>query len=102
MISTEPAIGRGCQIVTHVSSAQKSCGSNVGKPSGIASSTRVSAIHCLLIGPLVTLSLAALPLGASEIQVAPQAVNFFGTTTGVIQPVATYTVGGTTYQNTTD
>ena len=44
---------------------------------------------------------SACALSASEIAVTPQVVNFLGTaTTGVVRPVATYTVGATTWQTT--
>jgi hypothetical protein len=40
-------------------------------------------------------------LSAGEIEVAPQVVNFLGTaTTGVVRPVANYTVGATNWQTT--
>lgn len=45
----------------------------------------------------------AVPLSASEIQVDPQAAAFLGNnTTGLIRPVANYTVAGTPWQTTTN
>jgi hypothetical protein len=43
------------------------------------------------------------PAGASEIQIDPQAVAFMGiNTTGVIRPIANYTVAGSLWQTTTN
>jgi hypothetical protein len=50
---------------------------------------------------LILCMFSACALSASEIQVVPQGGNFLGTaTTGVVRPVATYTVGAATWQTT--
>jgi hypothetical protein len=49
------------------------------------------------------LLMTTIPLAADEIQIAPQAVKFMGfNTTGVVKPVVSYTVGGTSWQTTTN
>jgi hypothetical protein len=50
---------------------------------------------------LILCMFSACALSASEIEIVPQVANFLGTaTTGVVRPVASYTVGAATWQTT--
>jgi hypothetical protein len=52
------------------------------------------------IRTLGMLSAIAVQLAADPIQIAPQAINFFGPTAGVIRPLANYTSGGNPWVTT--
>jgi hypothetical protein len=54
------------------------------------------------IRTLCMLSAIAVQLAADPIQIAPQAINFYGPTAGVIRPSANYTSGGNPWVTTTN
>ena len=54
------------------------------------------------IRTLCMVSAIAVRLAADPIQIAPQAINFYGPTAGVIRPSANYTSGGNPWVTTTN